>query len=429
MNYRLALGALTLLVPIAASAEPAAVETVLPPSPLKLEWCIERARSANPSLERARAAAQAASHRVTPAGALQDPRFTYEASNLPLGDFNFSSTPMSGHQLFLRQKLPFPGMLSNRRAAAEHEAEASGLFVDDHEFVTDGAVEAAWSELGFRQQALAITERNIDLLRQLAATAESRYQVGNGLQQDVLRAQVELTALLQERLQREEAIETAQATLAELLDLRLHTRLPRIAALRLDAPTPTLEPILEALEQRSPRLKAAREQIRAAKARITAIEREGLPDVDVGVGYRIRNDVPGDPVGGDDFFSAGVTIRLPVYRGKWRAKAAEQRSLLRRAQADYAATRAALVSLSRQAHAEVLRATSETELLEDGLVPQARQSLDSSRSAYEVGRIDFLSLLDSQVRLLKAELRLARARADKRVAYASLEAAIGEKLR
>jgi outer membrane protein TolC len=67
--------------------------------------------------------------------------------------------------------------------------------------------------------------------------------------------------------------------------------------------------------------------------------------------------------------------------------------------------------------------------METGLVPQARQSLASSRSGYEVGRIDFLSLLDSQVRLLDAELRLARARADKRRAFAMLESAAGEKLR
>jgi outer membrane protein TolC len=91
--------------------------------------------------------------------------------------------------------------------------------------------------------------------------------------------------------------------------------------------------------------------------------------------------------------------------------------------------RAELVARTRQSHAALVRASSEEALLETGLVPQARQSLDSSRSGYEVGRIEFLSLLDSQVRLLDAELRLARARADKRGAFAALEAAAGEKLR
>ena len=103
--------------------------------------------------------------------------------------------------------------------------------------------------------------------------------------------------------------------------------------------------------------------------------------------------------------------------------------MLRRARAELRAVRAELVSRTRSEYAALVRASSEEALLETGLVPQAAQSLASSRSAYEVGRIAFLSLLDSQVRLLQAELRLARARADKRRAFASLEIAAGEKLR
>jgi outer membrane protein TolC len=91
--------------------------------------------------------------------------------------------------------------------------------------------------------------------------------------------------------------------------------------------------------------------------------------------------------------------------------------------------RATLIEEIRSAHAELVRSSAEGALLETGLVPQAQQSLEASRSAYKVGRIEFLSLLDSQVRLLEAELRLARARADKRRAFAALEAAAGEELR
>ncbi|UCE86918.1 MAG: TolC family protein, partial [Deltaproteobacteria bacterium] len=71
----------------------------------------------------------------------------------------------------------------------------------------------------------------------------------------------------------------------------------------------------------------------------------------------------------------------------------------------------------------------EVRLLETGLVPQARQSLESSRSGYEVDKVDFLSLIDSQVDLLAAELSLVRAVADRRAAFAALEAALGESLR
>ena len=420
-----------LLLLVAALPATAGPERASPeiPEVLALSWCLERAREASPALERVVAMASAASHRIAPAGALEDPRLAYEASNVPTGDFDFGSTPLSGHQFGLRQKLPYPGLLSSRAQAATRAAEASAIRVEDQALVTDGAVEMAWSELGFAQRALGITRRNIALLRQLAATAESRYRVGSGLQQDVLRAQVELTALLQEELRRTESIERAEAELVALLDLPAETELPQTTDLRLGANPPALSPLLDSLDARSARLAAARKAIEAAEARVDVAEIEGLPDVDLGIGYRARQSVVGDPVDGDDFLSAGLTIRLPLDRSKWRARVSEQRALLRQAEAELRAERAELVARTRRAHAELVRASSEEALLETGLVPQATQSLAASRSAYEVGRIEFLSLLDSQVRLLTAELRLARARADRRIAFASLEAAAGEKLR
>ena len=399
------------------------------PTPLTLEWSLERAREANPSLEALQALSEAASHRVRPAGALDDPRIAYDASNIPTGDFDFDSTPLSGHQLGLRQKLPFPGLLSNRKAAARKAAEATELLVEDRELVVDSAVESAWAELAFAQQALDITRRNIALLRQLSATAESRYRVGGGLQQDVLRAQVELTALLEQELRRAEAIERAEARLVALLDLPPDLELPRTAALVLDAPLPALPPLFERLESTNARLRAAARGVEEARHRVRVSELEGMPDIDLGLGYRVRRDVTGDPVNGDDFLSAGFTVRLPLDRSKWRARVAERNALLRRAEASLRDVRNTLGARVRTAHAELTRALSEEALLETGLIPQARQSLASSRSAYEVGRIEFLSLLDSQVRLLDAELRLARARADKRSAFAILETASGEKLR
>lgn len=415
-----------LIFPSAANAYVPSQEI---PDPLTLSWCLERARAANPTLERVAAIAEAAQERIVPAGALDDPRFAYEVSNLPTGDFDFKSTPLSGHQLGLRQKFPFPGLLGSREKAARKRAQASRFLVEDQRFLIDGAVEMAWAELSFAQRAFDITNRNVSLLRQLSATAESRYRVGSGLQQDVLRAQVELTVLLQKGLRRKEAIQIAEAHLVELLDLPSETHFPRTEELLLRADEPPLDPLLGALERRSARIEAARNNVEAAESEIRAAELESLPEIDLGIGYRIRESVAGDPVGGDDFISAGFTIRLPINRSKWRAHVSEQRAHLRRAKADLRAARAALVALTRRAHAELTRATAEEALLETGLVPQARQSLESSRSAYEVGRIEFLSLLDSQVRLLDAELRLVRARADKRRAFAALEAAAGEKLR
>ncbi len=418
--------ALLAMRPTPVSADLAQAEV---PPVLSLAWCLDRAREANPALAQATAMASAARHRIASAGALEDPRLAYEASNIPTGDFDFESTPLSGHQFGLRQKLPFPGLLSNRKKAARQGAEASEFLVDDRLLLLEGAVESAWSELGFSQQAIDITDRNIALLRQLASTAESRYRVGAGLQQDVLRAQVELTALLQERLRRNEAIVRAESALLDLLDLPAETELPRTEALELSADVPPLPDLLSVLEANNARIRSASRKVEEARLRIRVAELEGRSDLDLGIGYRVRQNVPGDPVNGDDFLSASLTVRLPVNRSKWRAHVAEQRAMFRHAEAELRGLRAMLLSETRSAHAKLVRASSEEALLETGLIPQARQSLESSRSAYEVGRIEFLSLLDSQVRLLGAELRLERARADKRQAFAALETASGEKLR
>ncbi|MCH7709727.1 MAG: TolC family protein [Myxococcales bacterium] len=413
------------------AADVATVEDVAEsiPDPLTLAWCVERAQARNPSIEIEKAGLDAARHRITPAGALDDPRLSYEASNVPIGDLDFDSTPMSGHQFGLRQKFPFPGLLSSRRDAAEARARAAAHAVADRVLTIDSAVESSWAELGFSQRAFDITERNLSLLRQLVRIAEARYRVGSGLQQDVLRAQVELTVLLEEKLEREAAIERAEAGLGELLDLTATTVFPRTASLEDASALPVLKELTAALEQRNAQLLALDAQVEAAKWRVRVAELEGYPDFDLGIGYRLRQKATGDPVGGDDFIGAGFTVRLPVNRSKWNAHVAERRALLRKAKGTYRQVRASLLAGLRTSHSELRRAESEEILLRTGLVPQARQSLESSRSGYEVGRIDFLSVLDSQVRLLNAELQLVRAHADKRRAFASLEAVAGGPLR
>jgi outer membrane protein TolC len=410
--------------PIADEAGP-----VSPPAPLPLDWCLERAAAANPGVASELAAAEAARHRILPAGALEDPRFGYEASNVPIPDLDFDSTPLSGHQLKLAQKLPFPGLLGNRKEAAQAAAEASVARLSDRHVRVAADVERAWSELGFAQRALDITAQNLDLVRQLARIAEAKYRVGTGLQQDVLRAQVELTQLLDERLAREAARARAEASLSALLDLPLTVRLPGTQELREEASIPHLERLLARLEEIHPRLRELASRIEEAERQRRVAELEGYPDFDLGFGYRIRERVEGDLVDGDDFLFAGVTVRLPINRKKWRERVAEQAALVRRSKAGYRAARARLRDATRAAFADLNRADAQVTLLESGLVPQARQSLESNRSGYEVGKVDFLSLVDSQVNLFEAELRLVRAVADRRTAFASLEASVGEKLR
>ncbi len=403
--------------------------TPVPPVPLELDWCLERAAEASPEIASDAASADAARERVVPAGALEDPRLRYEASNVPIRNLDFGSTPLSGHQFGLSQKLPVPGLLASRKDAARAAAEAASASLEDRRRHIAARVEQSWAELGFAQRALDITARNIEFLRQLTRIAETKYGVGTGLQQDALRAQVELTRLLDERLHRVATVARRESELSALLDLPPATPFGPTAELADEAPIPALETLLGRMEQASPRLAALDARIEEAKRATRVAELEGYPDFDLGIGYRVRERVAGDPVDGDDFLMAGLTVRLPVNRSKWRAQVAEREALLRRARADYRATRARLRDAVQTRFADLRRADAEVDLLATGLVPQSRHSLEASRSGYEVDKVDFPSLVDTQVRLLEAELRLVRARADRRAAFAELEAAVGEPLR
>lgn len=402
---------------------------VPPPDPLSLEWCLERAIERNPSLAVAEAASRAAQHRIVPAGSLADPRFGYELSNTPRDDLDLRSTPLSGQQFRLSQKLPFPGLLRNRERAARAGTTATVGQLENRRLRVASEVERAWAELGFAQRALVITDRNIDLLRQFTEIAEAKYRVGSGLQQDVLRAQAQLTALLQERLRREATIRTAEAALADLLDLPPGLSFPRTTKLEESSSLPQLDTLLSQLADTSPLLQALAARVEEAEHRRRVAELEGYPDLDMGIGYRIRRRVTGDRVEGDDFLSAGVTIRLPLNRTKWRERIAERSALLRRAKAEHRGGRAMLRGAIRTGFADLARADAEVDLVEHGLVPQARQSLESSRSGYEVDKVDFLSLINSQVSLLLADLRLIRAVVDRRIAFTRIEAALGEGIR
>jgi outer membrane protein TolC len=426
----LTLGMCAQLASVLASAPAGAQDPgVRVPDPLPLEWCLETARRGNPEIAAERAAADAAQRRIRPAGSFEDPRFGYAAVNLPVGEWDFDSSPMSGNQFELQQKLPFPGLLGQREAAARAAAAAAEQTLADRQRRIAAEVERAWAALGFAQRALEITGSNIELLRQIARIAEAKYRVGGGLQQDVMRAQVELTLLLEERLGRVAAFRTREARVSALLDLPPATALPRTAPLRDPSSLPELETLLEKLEDTSPWLQVFSRQVEEQERVLQAVQLEGYPDVDLGIGYRLRAPAPGDPVSGDDFVSVGLTVRLPVDRGKWRERVAEREALLRRAKA---ARRAALAQLRdgvSSTYADLARADAQVALLETGLLPQARQSLESSRSGYEVDKVDFLSLLDSQVKLFEAELGLVQAVTDRRAAFAALEGTVGEVLR
>ncbi len=130
---------------------------------------------------------------------------------------------MTQLQIGVEQSLPFPGKLALRERAAEIDADAAVSNVDETRLHLIDQVKQAWWHIYYLDRALEIVSRNQDLLRQFVQIAQTRYKVGEGLQQEVLLAQVELSRMLDRRIDLQGQRGQQAARLNALLDRRAGT--------------------------------------------------------------------------------------------------------------------------------------------------------------------------------------------------------------
>ena len=405
------------------AVHPAQAETQL-----NLEPLIEEALANNPSLSALEARWKADEARIPQAGALMDPMFKFELSNVPLSDFDFNSTPMSGKQLMVSQLFPYWGKRGARERIAVHMASATEHTYFDREGIIVNMVKQAYFSLAFLDHAIAITQKNEDLLRDFVRIAETKYAVGKGLQQDVLKAHVTLSGLKDRLIDLRRMRHQAEARLNTVLNRLPQASVGQAAALVRTSFVYDVETLQQmALDQR-PRLKAIEENIQRWQAAEDLALLGYKPDFAVNLGYRQR-DFARDPVEGSDFISLGVTFNLPIYRDRKQAqqmREAQQRSEMSREQYETVKQQIYLeiqnLYLDLQAHEE------EAALFKTTIIPQANQALNSALAAYAVDKVDFLTLLNHQVTLFNFEIAHFRHQIEYEKSLAALEAVIGKRL-
>ena len=398
------------------------------PPELDLDLLIEEALTSNLSLRVLEHGADAALAAVPAAGALPDPGLKLELSNVPFRPLDLDGSPMSGRQVTLSQRFPYPGKRDARERAASHAAAAAESARGEREVTVVNLVKQTYFDLDLLDRSIAITGKNRDLLRDFVRIARAKYSVGRVPQQDVLKAQVSLSGLRRRLLHMEGERRRTAARLNTLLD-----RDPREPV----GPTPvreqtplTLEAIQlleQALEERPllQGLRERRERWRAAEE-LAVLDRR--PDFQVNAGWRQRG-FEEDPVSGSDFFSVGVMLTLPVHRGrKQDSKVAEARERVREAEARIEAEIRELALRIEELHIGAETHMEEMALFRDVIIPQADQSLAAATAGYQVDEVDFLTLLDNQMTLLEFEIDYHRYLSQYEKTLAHLEAVVGRRL-
>lgn len=394
---------------------------------LDVDTAVEIALQDNPGLAQMRARADAVAAIPSQVGTLADPMLSFNAMSLPIDSFALSQEPMTQLQVGVSQAVPFPGKLALREAAAENEAQAARSSVEELRLTLIRDVKSVWWSVHYLDRALAIVDQNQELLRQFVEIANTKYEVGQGLQQDVLLAQVELSKLLDLQLQLRGVRGNEVARLNALLDRPIGSPVVLPGEIDVDlSPVPAEGELYAAAQLSRPLLAEQGARIEAARSRQQLAERDLYPDFQLGATYGIRSGSDAMGNGRPDFASFMLAMSVPVFAERKQRRAIDQRAA--ELQQQVYALQDQLARVRQEiaaARTDYERARAQADLFHGGIIPQAQQTVASMLAGYQVNKVDFLNLVRAQITLYNYQMQYWKSVTETRQARARLAAAVG----
>lgn len=374
-------------------------------------WLVEH----NPELRALGLEAEAARARILPAGALPDPSAGIALRGLDPGQ-PWRGADMGREITYsLRQQFPLWGKRELARTGVRQEADASEFDRDAAARDLLAEAESAYVRYWHADQAVAVLDRRIALLRQIEEMAGVRYALGMAAQQDAIRAQVEQTNMQRERIERLAAKREAMAMLNAVLGR------PTDALLAAPEAAPMLPVTGNASQPIADHPAVLAQQARADAARTNAVlqRRQRLPDVTLGIGAMQRG-------GGLDSMELMLEVDIPFQRRARREREREANLLQEAALARVEATRRALDGRGATARAQWISARERRQITEKTLLPQADATYQSALASYQVGEVDFGTLLEALNEWQGADLARVDALRDELLGAATVRAIEGE---
>jgi outer membrane protein, heavy metal efflux system len=385
----------------------------------------------NPELKASESRWQMFASRVKQAGALDDPMVMLKVQNTPAREpLVFNRDTQSAKVIGISRQLPFWGKRGLRRDVARYEADSYRWAFEERKLELARMVKESYYQIWAVDKGLEIVSKNLKILSDFITITELKYSVGQGVQQDIFKAGLEKSKMVEMQITLQQQRKSLEATLNYLLCRPGNSPVGPVADFSLPFITLSREQLnATAIDQR-PQVKSLFSLENKAEASRRLARKEFYPDFNLSLEYMIRNAVStgmaSDP--GDNMVSIGVTFNLPLQQGKRQAMVAESTFEIAMATEELNALKNSISYTINESLAQLERRRKLVELYKGGLLPQAKQSLESSLIGYRVGKVDFLTLLDSRMNLFNLERELYESQADYMMKLAQLEAAIGTDL-
>lgn len=387
-----------------------------------LEELVREAEQNNPDIAAAQRGYEAATHVAGQVAALPDTQLTVQqfavGSPRPFAGYTNSNFAYIGFGA--SQEIPFPGKRRLRGEVANREADARKIQIESVRRTITARLKATYFRLAYLQQTLSVLERNDKLLQDVQQIVESRYRVGQGNQQEVLKAQLQHTKILQEITMHHRQVGQLQAVLKQLLERAQDT--PDIQTMPLAARTIqySASDLLKLAKQQNPDIQAQQQMVKKAESQVELAHKDFRPDFNVQYMYENTDRKF------RDYYMATFGINLPN-RGRRKAELAEAEASREQANKQVEAEMQRRFAEVQDQFVLAQTSAEQLKIYKEGLIPQSEATFRSAMAAYQANRQDFETLFSSFLDVLNLQIDYQRELADHESALAQLEALTGVK--
>jgi len=425
---RLSAAALMIVVASSASgaqeqpAKPIQADAVSPETGavVSLQELVREAEQNNPEILAAQRGYEAATHVARQVSALPDTQLIVQqfAVGSPRPFAGYTNSEFAYIGVGASQEIPFPGKRSLRGQVANREADARQIEVESVRRAVIAKLKATYFRLAYLQQTLSLLERNDRVLQDMQQITESRYRVGQGNQQEVLKAQLQHTKILQVITMHHREVGQLEAILKRLLNRPQDTPDIQTEPLVVREIQYKGSDLLNLVRQQNPAIQSQQQMVRKAESQVELAHKDFRPDFNVGYMYQNTDRKF------RDYYMATFGINLPN-RGRRRAELAEAEANREQAGKQLEAESQKRLAEVQDQYVFATTSSEQLKIYREGLIPQAEATFRSGLAAYQANRQNFETLLSSFLDVLNLQIEYQRELADHESALSQLEALTG----
>ena len=387
---------------------------------VSLKDLLREAEQNNPEIAVAERGYTAATYVARQASALPDTQVTLQqfAVGSPRPFAGYANSEFAYVGLGASQEIPYPGKRGLRGQVANREADVRRIQIESVRRTVTDKLKAVYFRLAYLQQTLSVLDRNAQLLKDVEQIVESRYRVGKGNQQEVLKAQLQSTKILQEITMHHREVGQLEAQLKQLLNRPQESPDIQTEPLAARSLTYSASDLLSLAKQENPNVKAQEAMLAKTESQVELAKKEFRPDFTVQYMYQNTDRKF------RDYYMAGFSITLPN-RGRRKAELAEAEANRDQANKQLEAEVQHRLAEVQDQYVVAQTSAEQLKIYKDGLIPQSNATFQSALAGYQANRQDFETLLSSFMDVLNLETEYQRELADHEVAMARLEMLTG----